>query len=134
MAICHALDHKAASLAVDAGVDGLIHVFYDVPRADEVVAKIAKAGIWVTSTIVTLGALAGELTGDNIIKDTRAMELVPDALHANLTCCWGAKREPASTENAIAITRALHKAGVPILCGTGRLSCILPELLPNTQA
>lgn len=121
MAICHALDHKAASLAVDAGVDGLIHVFYDVPRADAVVEKIKRAGIWVTTTICTLGALAGELTGDNVSKDPRAMERLPQALHNNLACCWGAKREPASTANAVSITRALHAAGVPLLCGTGTL-------------
>lgn len=119
MAICHALDHRAASLAVDAGVDGLIHVFYDVPKADDVVEKIKKSGIWVTTTICTLGALAGELTGDNVTKDPRAMEHLPQALHNNLMCCWGAKREPASTANAVAITKALHAAGVPILCGTG---------------
>lgn len=119
MAICHALDHKAAAMAVDAGVDGLIHTFYDVADAPEVVEKIAKSGIWLTTTIVTLGALAGEVTGENIGNDPHAMEHVPESLRNNIHCCWVPHRqEPASLENAISVTRALHKAGVPLLAGT----------------
>jgi hypothetical protein len=139
MAICHALDHKAAELAVECGVDGLIHVWYDVDSAPKVIEKIVKAGIWVTTTIVTLGALAGEITGGNLVNDKAAMGDLPEALHNNISCCWiphrcvnlpcsievvfltgecNGRREPASTANAIAITRALHKAGVPILAGT----------------
>ncbi|KAL8276667.1 hypothetical protein RQP46_010935 [Phenoliferia psychrophenolica] len=119
MAICHALDHKAAGIAVDAGVDGLIHVWYDTPSAPDIVEKIVKAGIWVTSTIVTLGALAGELTGANLATDSNAMSQLPVALHGNIQCCWiDHKIEPASTANALANIRALHEAGVPILCGT----------------
>ena len=52
---------------------GLIHVFYDVAAAPDVIEKIAKAGIWVTTTISTLGALAGEITGTNIGSDENAM-------------------------------------------------------------
>ena len=52
---------------------GLIHVFYDVASAPDVIEKIAKAGIWVTTTISTLGALAGEITGTNIGSDENAM-------------------------------------------------------------
>jgi imidazolonepropionase-like amidohydrolase len=119
MAICHALDHKAAALAVDCGVDGLIHVYYDVPSAPAVVKKIVDAKIWVTSTIVTLGALAGELTGENIVNDAHAMADLPEALHGNIQRCWvDHKVEPASTENAVSNIRELHAAGVPILCGT----------------
>ncbi|PWN86729.1 hypothetical protein FA10DRAFT_297692 [Acaromyces ingoldii] len=118
MAICHALDANSAKIAVRAGVDGLIHVFYDVASDDEAVQMIADAKIWVCTTIVTLGALAGESTGNNVAEDNRVMNILPPKLHNNLTCCWGPKRSPASTENALSITRALHKAGVPILAGT----------------
>ncbi len=117
MAVAHATSVRNALEAVEAGVDGLVHVFMDQMPHEEVVAAIGEAGIFVIPTLVTMGSLAGELTGSAVAEDARARRLIPDDWHGNLCRCWQLG-SPSSLANAMAATAALHEAGVPILAGT----------------
>jgi imidazolonepropionase-like amidohydrolase len=51
MAIVHTLSIKAARDAVDAGADGLAHVFFDAPIDDALLGQIAKRHTFIIATL-----------------------------------------------------------------------------------
>jgi imidazolonepropionase-like amidohydrolase len=51
MAIVHTLSIKAARDAVDAGADGLAHLFFDAPIDDALLAQIAKRHTFIIATL-----------------------------------------------------------------------------------
>lgn len=117
LAVAHATSAEAALIALRAGADGLMHVFMDKPPTPEVVDAVAASGAFVVPTLVTMGSMAGDLTGGIVAEDERAKHLIPDDWHANLCQCWQLG-SPSSLDNAMQATAALHQAGVPILAGT----------------
>jgi imidazolonepropionase-like amidohydrolase len=117
MAVAHATSRDGAAQAVEAGADGLVHVFMDREADDEIVCAIADAGIFVIPTLSTMGSLAGDLTGEDLAHDPRTAGLIPDDWRGNLCRCWELG-SPSSLANAVQATRRLHEAGVDILAGT----------------
>ncbi|MGY0499267.1 amidohydrolase family protein [Nocardia sp. FBN12] len=117
LAVAHATSADAALIAVRAGVDGLVHVFMDQPPTPEVIDTIAEAGVFVVPTLVTMGSLAGDLTGAAVAEDRRAKALIPEDWHRNLCQCWQ-MGSPSSLDNAKQAAAALRSAGVPLLAGT----------------
>ncbi|MDX6741682.1 amidohydrolase family protein [Actinocorallia sp. A-T 12471] len=117
MAVAHATSAANAVEAVQAGADGLAHVFMDQPPTPEVIAVIKEAGIFVIPTLVTMGSMAGDLTGAAVAEDERARRYIPEDWRGNLCQCWQFG-SPSSLANAQRATAALHEAGVPILAGT----------------
>ncbi len=96
--IAHAITVREAAIAVDAGVDGLAHVFSDAgpdePAAAGLATRIAAQGVFVVSTLAYFEAIAGQATQ---ARDHAA---------------------PGSATNAVHAARTLHRAGVPLLAGT----------------
>lgn len=117
LAVAHATSVENTLAAVRAGVDGLVHVFMDQPPSEQVVRTIKEAGVFVIPTLVTMGSMAGELTGQAVADDERARRFIPDSWHQNLCACWQLGSS-SSLENAKLTTRALHRAGVTVVAGT----------------
>ncbi|MET7508465.1 amidohydrolase family protein [Streptomyces albidoflavus] len=117
LAVAHATSRQNTLAAVRAGADGLMHVFMDRPPDEETTARIRDAGVFVVPTLVTMGSMAGDLTGRSVADDPRARPLIPSGWHANLCRCWQFGG-PGSLRNARDVTAALHRAGVPLLAGT----------------
>ena len=117
LAVAHATSVQNTLAAVRAGADGLVHVFMDQPPQEDVIHTIKEAGVFVIPTLVTMGSMAGELTGQTVADDGRARPYIPDAWHQNLCTCWQLG-SPSSLENAKLATSALHRAGVTIVAGT----------------
>jgi imidazolonepropionase-like amidohydrolase len=116
LAVAHATSVNDTLTAVRAGVDGLVHVFMDQPT-EEAVEAIAKAGVFVVPTLVTVSAIAGDITSQTFADDERARRFIPDDWHSNL----GQRRHPnipSSLANAMLATGELHRAGVTIVAGT----------------
>ncbi|MFI2286283.1 amidohydrolase family protein [Streptomyces niveus] len=88
--VAHVATATDTAIALDAGVDGLAHVWSDKvpghPDNAELVHRAATQGVFVISTLVYVESLVG--------ADT-----------------------PRST-NAAYVAKALHRAGVPLLAGT----------------
>ena len=57
MAITHAFTLDATRRSIDAGVDGLAHLFIDRPHTPAIVAAVAASGAFVTPTLVSMGPL-----------------------------------------------------------------------------
>ncbi|WP_405614791.1 amidohydrolase family protein [Streptomyces sp. NBC_01508] len=88
--IAHVATARDTAIALDAGVDGLAHVWSDKapghPDNDELIRRVAAQGVFVVSTLVYIESLGGD--------DTRRVA------------------------NAAYVASALHRAGVPVLAGT----------------
>lgn len=88
--VAHVATATDTAIALDAGVDGLAHVWADKvpghPDNAELVHRAATQGVFVISTLIYVESLVG--------ADT-----------------------PRST-NAAYVAKALHRAGVPLLAGT----------------
>ncbi|MET9214748.1 MULTISPECIES: amidohydrolase family protein [unclassified Nocardia] len=93
--IAHAITESEVLIALAAGVDGLAHVWTDVTGGtDELADRIAAQNVFVVSTLVYFEAITGqrERTADCAV--------------------------PGSFDDAMRVTRALHRAGASLLAGT----------------
>ncbi|QYN40173.1 amidohydrolase family protein [Pseudonocardia sp. DSM 110487] len=121
--IAHVATTKTTAIALDAGIDGLAHVFSDVgpndPAAEELAAKIAERNVFVTSTLSYIEVLAGERGGAELIQDERIASRLSEQARARLSGnATGASAHPNGATNAAGAADALHRAGVPLLAGT----------------
>ncbi|MGI5485753.1 amidohydrolase family protein [Microtetraspora malaysiensis] len=95
--IGHAITAREATIALDAGIDGLAHVYADTGPDDsaghEIAARIAAQGVFVVTTLAYFEAIAGQA------------EAADHAL-------------PGCADNAVHAARTLHQAGVSLLAGT----------------
>jgi imidazolonepropionase-like amidohydrolase len=116
LAIVHATTAAAAQQAINAGVDGLAHLFFDRMPTPELIAAIASSGAFVTPTLVTLstafGQSAATLAADERVR-ARLSKRWLDSLSRSMNVYPQGK-----LEDAYATTRALRTAGVDILAGS----------------
>ncbi|MFF9019545.1 amidohydrolase family protein [Streptomyces eurythermus] len=96
--VAHAITASEAAIALDAGVDGLAHVWADVPPEDPASRRLARRvreqGVFVVTTLAYFEAIDGGQ---------------PDTAGC---------AHPGHYANAVGALRALHRAGVPLLAGT----------------
>ena len=115
LAIAHITTAEGAQRAVDAGVDGLGHLFLDSP-APKVIDSIASAGVFVIPTLVTLstafGNNAATLAADERVR-SRLDKRWLDSLSRSMNVY-----PQGSLDNAYASIRALRDAGVDVLAGS----------------
>jgi imidazolonepropionase-like amidohydrolase len=121
MAIAHVWTSADVRMALDAGVDGLAHVFTDLaaddPALTELTARIADSGVFVASTLTYIEGVTGGAAGRELVEDERVGPRLPEHLRAALAGGDGPTQTEASA-NAAAAIASLHRAGVPILAGT----------------
>lgn len=114
--VAHALTVDATMSAVQAGVDGLTHVFMDRPHTPEVVAALAAANAFVVPCIVLDASMMG-LTGEAFAADPRVSSRLDPAWLAALRSSIA--RYPAGNlDDVLATVAALHRAGVDLLVGS----------------
>jgi imidazolonepropionase-like amidohydrolase len=125
--IAHVSTARAAGVALDAGIDGLAHVFSDVghgdPAAGELAARIADQGVFVASTLGYFEVQAGDQAAAELVRDDRiSSRLSEQALAALGQPPATASANPRGAVNARGAAAALHDAGVPLLAGTDATS------------
>lgn len=102
--IGHAVTAREAAVALDAGIDGLAHVWSDA-GADEATERLAERvaahGVFVVSTLAWFEVL--DQQGGNV-------EVVRTAGNGDVT--------GVASAGPAAAARALRRAGVPVLAGT----------------
>ncbi len=115
--IVHAGSHEEARMAIDAGADGLAHVFGDAP-ADELLLALASEGkVFLVPTLAVMESIGSRDNG--LREDARLSPHLSAEQRESL-----GRRFPSGGSgnavfaNALANTAALHRAGVTILAGS----------------
>lgn len=112
----HALTYAATLTMLNAGVDGLTHLFLDRPHTPEIVNAIASSGTFVIPCLVLNRSILGT-PGTDLADDPRvSSRLAPTWLRA-LRSSFSTYPDGDYTASQQTV-KALHDAGVPILAGT----------------
>ena len=124
--IAHVATTRAATVALDAGIDGLAHVFCDVrpddPAAAELAARVAAEGVFVASTLGYFEVQAGDQAAAELVADDRISSRLSEQARAALSQGPAGSAHPQGAFNARRAAAALHAAGVPLLAGTDATS------------
>jgi len=119
LAVAHESKQFEGLAEMQAGVDGIEHIFDDMPISREFIETAVATHMVFTPTLSIVQAVGGDPSGSALATDPRFEQyLLGWALHI-LTV----KLPPEATKNhhyeiAKAAVRALHEAGVTILAGT----------------
>ncbi|WP_037353238.1 amidohydrolase family protein [Amycolatopsis orientalis] len=117
MVLAHAMTVETAEQVVDAGVDGLTHLFFDRPHTAEVVGKIAAADTFVIPTLTVIASITGEPAGRRLAEDRRVRPKLAAEWRENLSGAMATiPREHFGY--ALETLSALKEAGVDVLAGT----------------
>ncbi|MYV51076.1 amidohydrolase family protein [Streptomyces sp. SID3212] len=117
MAVAHALTVQAFEQAIDAKMDGLVHLFIDRPADAKIVRKVADSKAFVTACLCLNRSIMGE-TGADFAADKRvssrlSKEWLDTLRHGSLN-----HYPEGDFDDVLGSVLALHEAGVDILVGT----------------
>ncbi|WP_336208662.1 amidohydrolase family protein [Nonomuraea sp. LPB2021202275-12-8] len=121
--IAHVATTHDAAIALDAGIDGLAHVFHDAgpddPAVAELAARAAAYGVFVVSTLTYIEAITQDPAGVELVRDERIAARLAEQARAAIDRDYSAVPvHPEGVANALHTARTLHRAGVPLLAGT----------------
>ena len=120
LAVVHIGTLAAARHALDAGADGLVHLFVDQAPDAELAAFVAKKKAFVIPTLSVLQSVTGNSPGARLQEDARLQPFVNATAARSLGGAFprNAKQPAVSYAAAEETVRQLLKAGVPVLAGT----------------
>jgi imidazolonepropionase-like amidohydrolase len=118
--LVHVSTLQAARDAVEAGADGLAHVFGDAPADAALVGLIRQRHVFVIPTLTVLASTAGQTTAAQALARDPALAIYVGASERRtLDATFPARnRTSHALDNARATVAALEAAGVPLLAGT----------------
>ncbi|MGW8329176.1 amidohydrolase family protein [Streptomyces sp. NPDC055897] len=116
LTVAHALTVEATRMAIEAGIDGLVHLFMDGPHDDEIIALIRDSGAFVVPCVVLNASMMG-ITGDRLADDPRVAGRLDEAWMKTLRSSFNHYPQGSITD-VLDSVRALYDAGVDILAGT----------------
>lgn len=118
LAVVHIGDEKDARAVLEAGADGLVHLFPAASSDAAGLARLARSkGAFVIPTFTVLESMAG-WRGDDLLADTGFSGLLDKDAQAPLKARYGNKERAELLAAPKAVTAALVAAGVPVLAGT----------------
>ncbi|MFF0062191.1 amidohydrolase family protein [Streptomyces sp. NPDC048434] len=125
LTIAHALTVDATRMAIEAGIDGLAHLFMDQPHTDEIINLVKTAGVFVVPCVVLNASMMG-ITGSDLADDPRVATRLDADWDKALRSAFGHYPQ-GKIEDVLATVKALADAGVDLLAGTD-VSLPLPFL------
>ncbi|MFE3177661.1 amidohydrolase family protein [Amycolatopsis sp. NPDC059090] len=117
MVLAHAMTAETVEQVVDAGVDGLTHLFADRPPTAELIEKIAASDTFVIPTLTVLASITGEPVGRRLAEDRRVYPKLTPEWRENLSGTMSASPRK-HFDYALETLAALREAGVDLLAGT----------------
>lgn len=118
LAVVHVSRLRDGRTAVDAGADGLVHIFGE-PSDDAFVSAAKKRKAFVIPTLSVLASMSRTGESRALGGDARLRPWLAAAQIDSLNASFGAGGpDPKVRDAALANVRALHAAGVDILAGT----------------
>ncbi|WP_328663057.1 amidohydrolase family protein [Nocardia salmonicida] len=116
LTIAHTLTIDATRMAIEAGIDGLAHLFMDRPHTDEIIDLIASAGVFVTPCIVLNASMMG-INGSELADDQRVASRLDSDWDKALRSSFG-HYPRGRIEDVLATVKVLSDIGVDLLAGT----------------
>ncbi|KFI07371.1 CIA30 family protein [Massilia sp. BSC265] len=118
LAVVHIGNEKDARDVLEAGADGLVHLFPGDAKDAEGLARLAASrNAFVIPTFAVLESMAA-WRGDDLLADPAFAGLLDKDGQAPLKARYGTKERGAMLAAPKRVTAALVKAGVPVLAGT----------------
>lgn len=115
LTVAHVLTTDAARMAIEAGIDGLVHLFVE-PPTDEIITMIKDAGTFVVPCTVLNASMMG-ITGEQLADDPRVASRLDADWDATLRSCFGHYPQ-GKLQDVLDSVKALADAGVDLLVGT----------------
>jgi hypothetical protein len=119
LAVAHIGSQAGARDVIEAGTDGLAHIFEDQPPAPDFGAFVKQHHAFVIATLSVNESITGKASGESLLSDPRLAPYIDAASAGNLKKAF--PHGPANKTNfanALAAVRALRAANVPLLAGT----------------
>ncbi|MGO1541270.1 MAG: CIA30 family protein [Luteimonas sp.] len=118
LAVVHASTQEDSRHAIEAGADGLVHIFAD-GVADQAFVEAARAtDAFVIPTLSVVASLSGRGEGDALQADPRLGSMLTAGQKGTLDAVIPGVPANDQLERALRSVRDLHEAGVAILAGT----------------
>ena len=125
LTVAHTLTVDATLTAVNAGIDGLVHLFMDQPHTQAIIDRVTTSGAFVIPCIVLNASMMG-ITAAEFAADPRVSSKVDESWIETLNSSYN-RYPQGNLDDVLASVKALHAAGVDILVGTD-VSFPLPTL------
>ncbi len=121
LAVVHIGTLKEAQDALDAGADGLVHLFTDKQISDQDLSALVKSAkskhAFVIPTFAVLESIAG-LKEQDVLSDKRLTALLSKSQMQPLNAPYGYKPDAELLKAPRKVTAAMQAAGIPVLAGT----------------
>lgn len=117
LAVAHVSTLASARDAIEAGADGLVHVFTDAVADDAFVAAVRARDAFVMPTLAVVASMAGSGEGQALAADARIAALLSAEQRGTLDTDFGVA-DAARLQQALDSVARLHAAGVDILAGS----------------
>ncbi len=117
LAVAHVSAQADARVAIDAGADGLVHVFVDGVADNAFVASMRERKAFIVPTLAVVASAAGSGEGKALAADPRLHPSLTPEQAGTLASGFGGSN-PDRLARAIDSVRRLHAAGVDILAGS----------------
>ncbi|MGV9350477.1 amidohydrolase family protein [Streptomyces spiralis] len=116
LTVAHALTIDTVRMALEAGVDGLVHIFMDQPHTDEIIAQIKDAGVFVVPCTTVNASMMG-VTGVALADDPRVASRLEEDWDRTLRSSFN-RYPQGDLQSVLNTVKALHDVGVDVMCGT----------------
>lgn len=118
LAITHVHTREAARTAIEAGTDGLAHMFHDMAPSDDLVDLAVDRDVFVVPTLVVFEHIGADDPPEKTIADDPRLGPCMAAAQAGNIADPFTGLESVGLEPAQEGVERLHGAGVPILAGS----------------
>lgn len=119
LAVVHISTLEGARLAIDAGADGLVHLFGETAPDAELGKYIAEHRAFVVPTLTVIESTTGKQSGASLAEDARLKPFLNAEEVRGLRSSFPPRAESTiRIEHAYATVRQLKAAGARILAGT----------------
>ncbi len=118
LAVVHIGDQQGAKDAINAGADGLAHLFADSEPSPDFVPLVVAHHAFVVPTLTVLESVSGIASGESLTTDPRLEPYLTPANIANLKRAFPKLPTHPSEKYAEDTVRELMVAHVPVLVGT----------------
>jgi imidazolonepropionase-like amidohydrolase len=118
LAVAHTGNETQARTAIEAGADGLVHLFVAASVSPDFADFVARRGAFVIPTLTILRMICGEPSGAAVMADSLLGPYVRPGLRPMMTMNRRSANAPPSCEGTAEAIRALVARGVPVLAGT----------------